>query len=133
MRWPFYSYRAYDETKMSPPTRTFLENEGGISQTEYREALVKRAYVRGLHEELARRVDGFLTLSSPGPGPIGTDQGSAIFNEGSSVIGMPALSLPFLVAEKAPVGVQLQGPWHGDERLVAIARWLTQQRTGSPT
>ena len=133
MRWPFYSYRAYDETKLSPPTKLFLENEGGISQTEYRRALTKRAYVRGLHEELARRVDGFLTLSSPGPGPIGMDQGSAIFNEGSSVIGMPALSLPFLVAEKAPFGVQLQGPWHGDERLVAIGRWMTKQHTGSPT
>ena len=52
------------------------------------------------------------------------DQGSAIYNEASSVLGAPALSLPLLAVEGVPVGVQLLGPWHGDERLVAAARWL---------
>jgi Asp-tRNA(Asn)/Glu-tRNA(Gln) amidotransferase A subunit family amidase len=132
MRWPFESYYDYDKTLMSPPTKAFIENVT-IGQSEYRMALAKRDYLRAMHDELGRRVDGFVTLASPGPGPIGTDQGSAIFNEGSSTIGMPALSLPFLAVDNAPVGVQLQGRWHDDEKLFAIARWLTQQYLGSPS
>jgi Asp-tRNA(Asn)/Glu-tRNA(Gln) amidotransferase A subunit family amidase len=117
---------------MSPPTRAFIESVA-VNPSEYRAALAKRDYLRAMHDELARRVDGFVTLASPGPGPIGMDQGSAIFNEGSSTIGMPALSLPYLTVDNAPVGVQLQGRWHEDERLVAVARWLTEQQLGSAT
>ena len=68
-----------------------------------------------------------LTLSAPGPGPIGMDQGSAIFNEASSVLGAPALNLPILSAEGVPVGMQLLGPWHGDERLIAVGRWIAEE------
>jgi Asp-tRNA(Asn)/Glu-tRNA(Gln) amidotransferase A subunit family amidase len=52
------------------------------------------------------------------------DQGSAIFNESSSVLGVPAISLPLLAVEGMPLGVQLQGARHGDERLTASARWI---------
>jgi Asp-tRNA(Asn)/Glu-tRNA(Gln) amidotransferase A subunit family amidase len=132
MRWPFQSYYDYNKELMSPPTRAFIESVA-VNPSEYRAALAKRDYLRAMHDELARRVDGFVTLASPGPGPIGMDQGSAIFNEGSSTIGMPALSLPYLTVDNAPVGVQLQGRWHEDERLVAVARWLTEQQLGSAT
>ena len=75
--------------------------------------------------------DGFITLSSPGPGPIGTDQGSAIFNEASSVLGAPAINLPLLAVDAAPLGVQLLGHWQGDERLTAVARWLAEVHFGN--
>ena len=130
MRWPLYSYLDYDASKLPPRLKRGIEEGAGLTQAEYREALVKRDYVRALHEELAHRVDGFVTLSSPGPAPIGMDQGSAIFNEASSVLGAPALSLPFLAVDGVPVGVQLLGPWHGDERLVATARWLAEHQLG---
>ena len=67
-----------------------------------------------------------ITLSSPGPGPIGIDQGSAIYNEASSIIGMPAISLPLLAVEDVPLGVQLQGYSDGDEALTASGRWISQ-------
>ena len=66
----------------------------------------------------------------PGPGPIGMDQGSAIFNEASSVIGAPAINLPLLSVDEVPLGIQLLGPWHGDERLTAVARWLAEVEFG---
>ena len=91
---------------------------------------MRRAHLRGLHEELARRADAFVTLSSPGPGPIGMDQGSAVFNEASSVLGAPALSLPLLASDGAPVGIQMLGPWHGDEQLIAIGRFIAQETLG---
>jgi Asp-tRNA(Asn)/Glu-tRNA(Gln) amidotransferase A subunit family amidase len=84
-----------------------------------------------MHDELMARADGFITLSSPGPGPIGMDQGSAIFNEASSVLGAPAINLPLLAVDDAPLGVQLLGRWNGDEPLVATARWLAETEFGN--
>jgi Asp-tRNA(Asn)/Glu-tRNA(Gln) amidotransferase A subunit family amidase len=101
-----------------------------ITQDTYRAALVERENFRLMHDELARRTDGFITLSSPGPGPIGMDQGSAIFNEGSSILGAPAINLPLLAVDQAPLGVQLLGRWHEDERLTGTARWLAEMHFG---
>jgi Asp-tRNA(Asn)/Glu-tRNA(Gln) amidotransferase A subunit family amidase len=124
MRWPMLQYLERFPDKLPPRLKRGIEEGRGLTQAEYRAALVRRAHVRALHEELARRVDGFVTLSSPSPGPIGMDQGSAIFNEASSVLGAPALSLPLLAVDGVPVGVQLLGPWHGDEDVVALGRYL---------
>ena len=55
------------------------------------------------------------------------DQGSAIFNESSSVLGVPAISLPLLAVDGMPLGIQLQGAQHGDERLTATARWIAER------
>jgi len=130
MRWPMLQYLALYPDKLPPRLKRGIAEGDGLTQSEYRAGLVRRDYVRGLHEDIARRCDGFITLAAPGPAPIGMDQGSAIFNEASSVLGAPALSLPFLAVDGAPVGVQLLGPWHGDERLVAHARWLAAAALG---
>jgi Asp-tRNA(Asn)/Glu-tRNA(Gln) amidotransferase A subunit family amidase len=124
MRWPMLQYLALYPDKLPPRLKRGIAEGDGLTQSEYRAALVRREYVRDLHAELARRADACVTLAAPGPAPIGMDQGSAIFNEASSVLGAPALSLPLLAVEGVPVGMQLLGPWHGDERLVAVARWL---------
>lgn len=126
MRWPMYQYLDYDADKIPPRLKAGVEEGRGLTQTEYRAALIRRAHWRNMHDELARRCDGMITLSSPGPGPIGKDQGSAIYNESSSIIGMPAISLPLLAVEEVPLGVQLQGYWDGDEALTAAGRWISQ-------
>ena len=58
------------------------------------------------------------------------DQGSAVFNEGSSVIGMPALSLPLLSTDNVPVGVQILGQFDQDERLTSVGRWAAEEHFG---
>ena len=60
------------------------------------------------------------------------DQGSAVFNEASSVLGAPALSLPLMSVEGAPVGIQLMGGIDGDEALVACGRWVAGHVLGRP-
>jgi Asp-tRNA(Asn)/Glu-tRNA(Gln) amidotransferase A subunit family amidase len=126
MRWPMLQYRDYYPDRMPPRLLRGLEEGAHMTQETYRAALVARAHLRAMHDELAKRVDGFVTLSSPGPGPIGMDQGSAIFNEASSILGAPAINLPLLAVDRAPVGVQLLGPWDGDEWLTSTARWLAE-------
>ena len=127
MRWPMYSYRDHDPTRLPPRLLAGISEGENTSQKSYRAALVDRDHLRALHEELARRCDGLITLSSPGPGPIGMDQGSAIFNEASSILGAPALNLPVFSHEDVPFGLQLLGPWHGDERLTAVGRWIAEK------
>jgi Asp-tRNA(Asn)/Glu-tRNA(Gln) amidotransferase A subunit family amidase len=126
MRWPMLQYRELYPGKLPPRLLRGIAEGANTSQETYRAALVEREHLRALHHELARRADGFVTLSSPGPGPIGQDQGSAIFNEASSVLGAPTINLPLLAVDDAPLGVQLLGTWHGDERLTAVARWLAE-------
>ena len=132
MHWPMLQYRERHADKLPPRLLKGIEDGAHITQETYRAALIEREQLRAMHDELAQRADGFITLSSPGPGPIGMDQGSAIFNEASSVLGAPAINLPLLAVDAAPLGVQLLGRWHGDERLTAIARWLAEVHFGNP-
>jgi Asp-tRNA(Asn)/Glu-tRNA(Gln) amidotransferase A subunit family amidase len=132
MHWPMLQYRERYSDKMPPRLLKGIEDGTHITQDIYRAALTERDKFRAMHDELAQRADGFITLSSPGPGPIGMDQGSAIFNEASSVLGAPAINLPLLAVDRAPLGVQLLGRWHEDERLTAAARWLAETHFGNP-
>ena len=129
-QWPLRQYRERFPDQIPPRLLMGLKEAEGLSQAEYREALNRRVRIRDLHRQLAQRADAFITLSSPGPGPIGTDQGSAVFNEGSSVLGAPAISLPLLAVENVPVGVQILGQFEGDERLLAVARWIAEDHFG---
>jgi Asp-tRNA(Asn)/Glu-tRNA(Gln) amidotransferase A subunit family amidase len=132
MHWPMLQYRERYSDKMPPRLLKGIEEGAHITQDTYRAALTERDKFRAMHDELAQRADGFITLSSPGPGPIGMDQGSAVFNEASSVLGAPAINLPLLAVDRAPLGVQLLGRWHQDERLTATARWLAETHFGNP-
>lgn len=132
MRWPMLQYRERFADKMPPRLLKGIEDGAHMTLETYRAALTERESFRAMHEELARRADGFITLSSPGPGPIGMDQGSAIFNEASSILGAPAINLPLLAVDCAPLGIQLLGRWHGDEQLTAVARWLAEDHFGNP-
>jgi Asp-tRNA(Asn)/Glu-tRNA(Gln) amidotransferase A subunit family amidase len=132
MHWPMLQYRERYRDRMPPRLLKGIEEGAHITRDVYRSALEERDRLRAMHAELAKRADGFITLSSPGPGPIGMDQGSAIFNEASSVLGAPAVNLPLLAVDHAPLGIQLLGPWHGDERLIAVSRWLAEDDFGNP-
>jgi len=43
----------------------------------------------------------------------------------------PSSELPLLTVDQAPLGVQLLGRWHEDERLTAVARWLAETHFGN--
>ena len=132
MRWPMLQYLALYPDDVPPRLKRGLEEGAGLTQETYRAALVRRAHVKALHGELASRADGFVTLASPGPGPVGMDQGSAVFNEPSSVLGAPALSLPLMAIDGAPVGLQLMGRIGGDEALTANGLWVAEHILGRP-
>jgi Asp-tRNA(Asn)/Glu-tRNA(Gln) amidotransferase A subunit family amidase len=47
------------------------------------------------------------------------------------VLGAPAINVPLLAVDAAPLGIQLLGRWQGDERLTAAARWLAEVQFGN--
>ena len=130
-QWPMLQYKECYPDQIPPRLLMGLKEAEGLSQAEYREALNRRVRIRDLHRQLCQRADAFITLSSPGPGPIGMDQGSAVYNEGSSVLGTPAISLPLLAVDGAPVGVQILGQFDEDERLTAVGRWVAEDHFGA--
>jgi Asp-tRNA(Asn)/Glu-tRNA(Gln) amidotransferase A subunit family amidase len=127
MRWPLYQYRDYDQTKLEARLLAGLAEGANTSQEQYRAALVERRHFRHAHEELLHRCDGFITLAAPGAAPVGMDQGSAIFNEATSVLGCPAISLPLIVSDGMPVGLQILGARDGDEKLTSVGRWIAEE------
>jgi Asp-tRNA(Asn)/Glu-tRNA(Gln) amidotransferase A subunit family amidase len=112
-----------------------LEVGRALSQAAYRARLAERAGARAAHAALAPVCDALITLSCLGPAPKlgdtgGSDgkiihtTGNPVMNAATSVLGCPAVTVPVLAVEGLPVGIQLIGQWHEDERITAFARWL---------
>ena len=52
MRWPMYQYLDYDSDKIPPRLKAGVQEGAGLTQAEYRAALVQRAHWRNMHDEL---------------------------------------------------------------------------------
>ena len=75
--------------------------------------------------EVSASYDGFVTLAATGAAPVGLSfTGDPAFNVPASLLGVPAISLPFLKDEHMPLGLQIIGRADEDAQLIAIADWL---------
>lgn len=101
---------------------------------DYRLVLAKRDTARRAHAAIAELADGMIAPSSIGPAPRldnkGVDSGIAhttglpSYNAVTSVLGAPTITMPLLAVGGLPVGVQVIGALHGDDRLAGVARWI---------
>ncbi|MEQ9639696.1 MAG: amidase [Alphaproteobacteria bacterium] len=112
--------------RMSPLLRRSIEQGRTIAPTV-------RAAARRRQHELAERLDeiladfdGVLTPATPGEAPLATEgTGNPVFFALWTLCGVPALSLPLLRGPSSlPLGVQLVGAGHSDQRLLRAAHWL---------
>jgi Asp-tRNA(Asn)/Glu-tRNA(Gln) amidotransferase A subunit family amidase len=96
----------------------------GVSGEAYQQALRTRRQYR---ERLAAlEGDGvfLVTPAATGAAPRGLDAtGSAVHQWASSLAGNPVVSLPFMVADAMPLGLQVQGFVGGEAKMIAAARW----------
>jgi len=122
-RWPLNTYaRDMDRSKLSRPSQDRLAEAEKMTQDEYQGLLVKRDQVRETYAALTSECDVCITLSAPGPAPLGLGStGDPTFAVPSSLLGTPALSLPVLKAEGLPLGLQLIGFTDGDAAMFAAA------------
>lgn len=126
--WPMLGYRDRHPDGLSAGVRALLARTEIMTLDDYRRALDRCDALRNLHRQLKPNVDGFITLAHIGPGQKGmVAQGTPWYNDPSSAIGAPTINLPLLAVEGVPLGVQLMGFEHEDERLVALAAWLIRE------
>ncbi|MDH3665942.1 MAG: amidase [Paracoccaceae bacterium] len=113
---------------MSPRLRMGVEIGREISSAAYAEAVAKRADANAALAPLFERFDALVTPASPGPAPEGQGStGEPVFNAFWTYAGVPCVTLPLLLIDGLPMGVQLVGPKGEDGALLRAARWLERE------
>ena len=135
-RWSLANLMRLIPEKLSPATHGQFAAADRISQAAYRQALVDREAARLALAALAPVVDAVISPACLGPAPVHLEPkadmsvmptGNPAFNMPASTLGSPALTLPLAQIEGMPVGIQLIGRWHDDERLTGIGRWMMEE------
>lgn len=125
MIWPLRALRAAHPDKFSTVMHGHIDKAEAVTPERYAHAMEQREELRRRHRALKGRVDGFVTLAHIGPGQIGHPPvGTPWYNDASSAVGAPTMSLPLLAVDGMPVGVQLMGFEHRDADMLAVGRWL---------
>jgi amidase len=88
--------------------------------------------MRAWADEMFAGADAILTLAAPGEAPVGLGEtGAATFNSLWTLLYTPCVTLPFAKGDgRLPLGVQLVGRRHEDERLFAVAAWAERRLAG---
>jgi Asp-tRNA(Asn)/Glu-tRNA(Gln) amidotransferase A subunit family amidase len=98
-----------------------------MSLTDARAAMNERSEIRLQYAKLAALCDACITLSASGPAPLGLEStGSPIFAAPASLLGAPAISIPYFTVEGLPLGFQLVGSIGADATLFANAAALCE-------
>ena len=123
-RWPMNTYaRDMVITKMSPEAQERLVAAEAMTHEDYQALVRKRQGLRSSYDALQNEFDVCVTLSAPGPAPVGLKwTGDAVYAVPSSVLGTPSFSLPVLEAEAMPLGLQVMGYADQDAKAFAAAR-----------
>jgi Asp-tRNA(Asn)/Glu-tRNA(Gln) amidotransferase A subunit family amidase len=131
-QWPFGELDHRKLPGLSKAMQDRVADGRKISSDEYIVLLGKREEMRAALQALVGEVDGFVTLSSPGPAPIGLQSsGDAVFNVPFTALGVPVLSLPLLKSGGLPLGFQLAGFPNRERALSAIAAFVLKTTGGA--
>ncbi|MCD4524029.1 amidase [Nocardioides sp. cx-173] len=108
-----------------PRLREMVAHADAIGPEGLAAALRHRAELQAAWADLTPTVDLVLTLSTTNPAPSGhATTGCRRMPATASLLGVPALSAPWLTVDGLPQGVQLLGFAGGDAALLGGARWL---------
>jgi len=121
-RWPLNTYRERDASKLSRAMLDRLAEAERMSLEQYRDDLLRRDQARARYAELAAECNACISLSAPAAAPLGLDStGDPNCTVHTSLLGIPALSLPVLQDEGLPLGLQVAGFVNGDAQAFAMA------------
>jgi Asp-tRNA(Asn)/Glu-tRNA(Gln) amidotransferase A subunit family amidase len=130
-RWFIDGCAQRDSSKLSKSMLERLEQGKLMSIADYRGWLKQRTSIRRLYAELAETCDACITLSAPGSAPAGlTATGNPQFAVPSSLLGVPAVSLPLFMLDGLPLGLQVVGFANTDAGAFATAAWLMDHLGG---
>ena len=122
---------------VSERAKATLARAEAMTVTDYRAALIDRETAQACYAAVAPLADAVVTLSSPGPAPLWAGDepdkplaprptGDPVFNFPSSMLFAPAVTMPLMAVQGMPLGAQVMGQQHEDERITAMARWLLE-------
>jgi Asp-tRNA(Asn)/Glu-tRNA(Gln) amidotransferase A subunit family amidase len=125
VRWFLHGARERDAAKLSKVMQTRLQECEAMTLSDFRDVLNERARIRAIYAALAGSYDACLTLSTLGGAPHGLQStGSSAFAVASSLLGIPALTLPLFEIDGMPLGLQVLGFLNEDARAFAFSGWL---------
>jgi Asp-tRNA(Asn)/Glu-tRNA(Gln) amidotransferase A subunit family amidase len=122
-----WEYREHYDA-MAPLLRAKLDESRGTTTAAYDAAIEIAHRARQTLETAFDDVDVLLTLSAPGAAPQGlASTGDARYNRLWTLMGVPCVNVPALVAEgNLPVGVQVIARYGADAKALAAARFVEQ-------
>jgi Asp-tRNA(Asn)/Glu-tRNA(Gln) amidotransferase A subunit family amidase len=124
-RWPLNAFIERNASAISQSARDRSEIGLAMTQEEYATAISRRAEIRKIYAKLAAGCDGLVSVTAPGAAPLGLNStGNPIFVVPGSMLGVPVVTLPLLLSEGLPLGLQLIGFEGQDASLFAIAAEL---------
>ncbi|HJQ56276.1 MAG TPA: amidase [Vineibacter sp.] len=120
---------------VSERAKAGLARAEAMTPDDYRALLIERAAAQSCHAAVAPLADAIITLGCPGPAPLWSGDkpgeplaprptGDSVFNNPTSMLFAPAVTMPLLGVGGLPVGVQLVGQQHEDARITAHAGWI---------
>ncbi|WP_459618045.1 amidase [Bordetella sp. 2513F-2] len=131
-RWSLENLIEQHPGTLGPSLLRQLEGGRSVTLETFRQELALRDLARQRHAALETHCDALISLASCGPAPrvdaakdTPFPTGDVSFSCVSSYLGAPAVTAPVLCVDGMPVGVQLVGQPHQDERITAMARWLS--------
>jgi Asp-tRNA(Asn)/Glu-tRNA(Gln) amidotransferase A subunit family amidase len=126
-RWFLHSMRERDASKLSRNMTERAAKYEHLTLADHRADLKERARIRAVYAELAASCDACIALAAPGTAPRGlASTGNPEFAVPSSLLGVPALSLPLFEVGGLPLGLQVIGFFNRDADAFAVGAWLMQ-------
>lgn len=129
----FESVRNYADERLRNPDKVSDELMNGpmkrglaVSFERYVAAQRKTTAFKTHVDSLFDKVDLLLTPSAPGEAPKGLEAtGDPVFNSIWTLAGTPCVTLPAGTGPSGlPLGVQLVGLRHDDDRVLSLAAWV---------
>ena len=123
-----FEYSRYRE-QISAQFVDLVETGLAVTREDYETACGVRDRAARLLSGMFIDTDVILTPAAPGEAPAGLGAtGDPLFSRGWNLLQVPCVSIPFGQGPNGlPLSVQLVGPMHGDDALLAAARWIYQQ------
>ena len=118
------NYYQGDKSKLHPFTIKRIEAGIQVSASDYVSAIEKAKKMEKLLKQLFKKCDAIITPAAPGQAPRDLmNTGNAIFNGYWTMMGVPAISLPFLKGkDDLPIGIQFIANWKEDLKLLEICK-----------
>lgn len=112
--------------RLSPILLAMLDEGHAIPVEDYDAARSKANRARKATHDVFAPIDALLTYSAPGMAPSTETTGDPRFNKLVTLLGLPAVNVPFYRSGDVsmPVGVQVVGRFGDDHRTLAAAAFL---------